>query len=98
MFITYRKTGGVFALITLAAVAIAATVLTIAVAATLLIAAVAIAAAALVVRAVLPAAWRRRRARPPTPWPHATIEATAVNPTAGSSDERDLGRLDSDQG
>ena len=44
MFITYRRTGGIFALLTLAAVAFAATVLTIAVAATLLIVALGTAA------------------------------------------------------
>ena len=46
MFITYRRTGGIFALLTLAAVAFAATVLTIAVAATLLIVALTAAATA----------------------------------------------------
>ena len=56
MFITYRRTGGIFALLTLAAVAFAATVLTIAVAATMLIVALGTAAAVLVARAVLPTA------------------------------------------
>ena len=97
MFITYRRTGGIFALLTLAAVAFAATVLTIAVAATMLIVALGTAAAVLLARAVLPTSWRHHTVPPPTPWPHQTIEATVVNPT-GSSDERDLLRMDSDKG
>ena len=81
MFLTYRRTGGVFALLTLAAVAIAATVVTVAVAAIILIVAVAAAAAVLLVRAVLPSSWRRRTAPPATSWPQETIEGTVVNPT-----------------
>jgi hypothetical protein len=87
MLITYRRTGGLCALLTLAAVAFAATVLTVAVAATLLIVAVASAGAALLGRAVLPRSWRHRTVPPVTPWPHETIEAT-VTKTTGSSDER----------
>jgi hypothetical protein len=44
MFITYRRTGGIFALLTFTAVAFAATVLTVVVAATVLIVALGIAA------------------------------------------------------
>ena len=55
MFITYRRTGGIFALLTFAAVAFAATVLTVVVAATVLIVALGTAAA------VLPCACRAAR-------------------------------------
>ena len=54
MLIAYRRTGGVLALVTLAVVAVAATLFTIAVGATLLIGAAAIAAVAWLVRSVLP--------------------------------------------
>ena len=97
MLITYRRTGGGFALLTFAAVALAAMVLSAAVAATLLVAALAIGAVALVARAVLAASSGRSSARPATPWPQETIETTAVNP-AGSSDQGDLVRMDSDKG
>lgn len=79
MLITYRRTGGLFALLTLVAVVLAATVVTVALAATLFIVGAAVAAAALLVRAVLPRSWRTRRSAPATPWPHETIDATAVN-------------------
>jgi fatty acid desaturase len=97
MFITYRRQSGIFALLTFAAVAFAATVLTVVVAATLLIAALGTAAALLLARVVLPASWRHHTIPPPTPWPRDTIEATVVHPN-GSSDERDLLRMDSDKG
>lgn len=98
MFImTYRRTGGMFALLTLAAVAFAATVLTVAVAATILIVALAASATALLARAVLPAWWRRHTVPPATRGPQETFEATVVNPT-GSSDEVGLLRNDSDKG
>jgi hypothetical protein len=97
MFITYRRTGGIFALLTFAAVAFAATVLTVVVAATVLIVALGTAAAVLLARAVLPASWRHHTIPPPTPWPHDTLEATVVHPN-GSSDERDRLRMDSDKG
>ncbi len=87
MLITYRRTGGVFALLTLVAIALAATVLTVAVAATVLVVALVLAAAALLARAVLPKSWRRQAVPPPSPWPHETIEATAVNHPRDSSDE-----------
>jgi hypothetical protein len=96
MFITYRRTGGVFALLTFAAVALATTLLTVAVVATVLIVAVAVAAAALVARAVLPASSWYHTVSPAAPWPQETIETTVVNPT-GFSDERDLLRMDSDK-
>ena len=97
MFITYRRTGGLFTLLTLVAVALAATVLTVAVAVTMLIVALAIAGAVRVARAVLPTSWRHHAVPPATPWPHETIEGTVVHPT-GSLDERDLLRTGSDKG
>ena len=84
MFITYRRTGGVFAFLTLAAVALAATVLTAAVAAILLIVAVGVAATALLARLALPALSRHHTASPAPRWPQDTIETTAVN-TMGSA-------------
>jgi hypothetical protein len=97
MVITYRRTGGMFALLTLAAVTFAAAVLTVTAAAVILIVALAVATAALLVRAVLPRSWRRQTVAPATTWPQETIDATVVNPT-GSSDERDRIRIDSDKG
>ena len=97
MFISYRRTGGVFALLTFAAVALAATVLTVVVGATVLVVALAVAAVALVVRAVLPARSRHHTVPSATPWPHQTFDTTVVNPRA-SSDEGDFLRLDSDKG
>ena len=85
-----------FALLTLAAVAFAATVLTVAVAATILVA-LAASATALLARAVLPTSWRHHTVPPATRWPQETIGGTVVNP-ASSSDERDLLRMDSDKG
>ena len=96
MFITYRRTGGIFALLTFAAVAFAATVLTVVVAATVLIVALGT-AAVLRARAVLPASWRHHTIPRPTPWPSDTIEATVVH-LNDSSDKRDLLRMDSDKG
>jgi hypothetical protein len=97
MLITYRRTGGIFGLLTFAAVVLAATVLTVVVAATVLIVALGTAAAVLLARAVLPPSWRHHTIPRPTPWPSDTIEATAVHPN-GSSDERDLLRTESDKG
>jgi len=97
MFITYRRTGGIFALLTFAAVAFAATVLTVVVAATVLIVALGTAVVVLLARAVLPASWRHHTIPPPTAWPHDTLEARVVHPH-GSSDERDRLRMDSDKG
>jgi hypothetical protein len=88
VFIIYRRTGGVLALLTLAAVAVVATVLSIAVAAALTIAVVALAAVA-IARAVL---FPSRRHRPVSTVPQVqleTIEATVVNST-GSTDQRHL--------
>src|SRR5688572_9493699 len=96
MSITYRRTGGVFALLTFAAVALAATVLSIAAAATLLVAALAIGTVTLVARVVLPRWPWQSSVRPVTPWPQETIETTAVNP-ARFSDQGDLVRLGSDK-
>jgi hypothetical protein len=92
MLISYRRTGGVVALLTFAGVAIAATVLTVAVAATLLIVAVAVAAAALLVRAVRPTSWRRHTMTRAARWSQDTIEATVVGPARGSPDQPDLAR------
>jgi len=52
MYITYRRTGGVFTLLTFSAVTLAATALSVAVATTVLVAAFALGAIALVARAV----------------------------------------------
>ena len=78
MFIAYRRTGGVLALLMLAAVALAATVFTVALGVIVLAVGVAMAALALAARAVLPARWRRT-VPPATPWPHETIEGTVVD-------------------
>jgi hypothetical protein len=86
MFISYRRSGGVLALLTFAAIALAATVLTVAVAATVLIVGLAVAAVALLVRAVLPGS-RPHTVSPAAPWPQDTIEATVVDPVRDSSDE-----------
>lgn len=96
MVITYRRTVGIFAFLTLAAVGFAAAALTVAVAAAVLFVAFVVAAASRLTRAVLPVSWWRRAVPPATPWPHETIEATVVKST-GSSNEGDLLRLDSDQ-
>ena len=97
MLITYRRTGGPLAVLTVAAFALAATVLTVAVAATLLIAAMAIAGVVLVGRAVLPRSWLDRTAPSATPWPHETIDARVV-PRTNSSDRREPPRLNGDTG
>ncbi len=79
MFISYRRTGGVFAPLTLAAVALSAAVLTVAGAVTALVVAWAIAVVvALLRRAVLPASWRHNTIPSGTPWPQETIEATVL--------------------
>lgn|SRR5687768_6992702 len=82
MFISYRRSGGMLALLTFAAVALAATVLTVAVAATVLIVGVAVTAATLLVRAVLPGSRSRRpdTVSPAAPWAQDTIEGTVVDP------------------
>ena len=95
--ITYRRTGGVFALLGIAAAAVVATVLTMAAAAMILIVALAGAAVTLLARAAVPASWRRPTPPPATPWPQETIEATVVTPTR-SSDDGDPLRLNSDKG
>ena len=86
-----------FALLVFAVVALAATVLTIVAAVTTLIVALAIAGVVLAARSLLPASWRRHTVPSATPWPEQTIEGTVVN-RVGSSDERDLARLDGDKG
>ena len=98
MIITYRRSGGLLTLVTFAAVTLAATVLTVTVAASLLVVALGIAAVALLARAVLPSSWRHATVPQLSHWPHETIEATLVTPAAGSTDEGDLLRMDSDKG
>jgi hypothetical protein len=101
MLITYRRTGGLFALLTLAAVAVAATVLTVAVAAIVLAVVVAIASVLVIGRAVVPRSWRRDRpVLPKTPWPRETIDTTAVTSISSSdthnvsSDTDNVPRMD----
>src|SRR5215207_2266751 len=89
MQITYRRAGGGFALLTLAAVLVAA-VLTVIVGAVLLVGGVAIAAVFLLARAVLPTSWRRRQQPSATPWPQETIEATVVKPRDSSGERNPL--------
>ena len=88
MFITYRRTGGVLALLSLVAVGLAATVLTAAVAATLLIVALPIAAAFVLARRVLPAAWRRRHVAQGASGTGETLEGTVVDSTVVHDDGR----------
>src|SRR5688500_8319363 len=95
--ITYRRTGGVCALLMFAVVALAATTLAAAVTAALLIGAVTIGTLALLVRALWPGSWRRRPVPLPRPWRGQTIDVTPVHPTRSSDGER-LSRMDSDKG
>ena len=88
MLITYRRTGGVFSLIMIAA-ALVATAIAVVVGATLLAIGVALGAVVLVVRAVLPRSWRRSTPPAATSWPQETIEGTIVK-AEDSSDEHDL--------
>jgi hypothetical protein len=82
MFITYRRTGGVFA-----AAALAATMLTVTVAAAILLIVASLTAAAVwAARAVLPRSWRHRTGPPAVPWAHETLEATVVHPTRSSAE------------
>ena len=85
MLITYRRTGGGFALVLLAA-GLVATGIAVAFAIVLGLIAAALGTVALLVRAVLPSSRSRQAAPPATSWPLQTIEATVVNPR-GSSDE-----------
>lgn len=89
------RTGGVFALLAVAAAALAAVAVTIAAAATVLIVGTAVAVAAFGARAVMTTVARPRRTPPPAAL--ATIETTAVHP-ARVAVERDLARMDSDAG
>ena len=81
---TCSRTAGMLTMLTLAAVAFAAAVLSITVAAVILIVASACGAAALLAAAVLPASWRHRSDTPATPSLRRTIDA--VTPP-GSSDD-----------
>lgn len=94
MFIAYRRTGGIFALLTIAAVALIATVLTVAVAVVALVGVLVVGAAVILVRAVLPRSRRRRTVPPPTFWPGETIEASVVERPEESSEEDDRLRID----
>jgi hypothetical protein len=80
MLISYRRTGGFLAVLTLAAVVLAATVVTIAVAATLFILAVVTAVVAFAGRAVVGWPPPNRPRQPATPWAHETIDATIIPP------------------
>ena len=94
MVLTYRRTGGLFALFTLAAAALVATLLAVAVAGILLVVTAAIAVVVLLRRAVLPDRWRHRTmSRVTRGWPHETIDATVVH-AARSSDPPRLRRVD----
>ena len=93
MLITYRRTGGLLMLLTLAVVAVAATVITVAVAGTLLIVTASVAAVALLARAVLPRRWRHRTVPMAMRSSQETIDATVVNATS-SAETRNLPRLD----
>ena len=92
MFIAYRRTGGIFALIAIAAVALVATVLTVAGAAVVLIGALVVGAAVILVRAVLPTWGRRRTVPSPTYWPGETIDASVVESTVLAPAEPDRAR------
>jgi hypothetical protein len=70
MVITYRRTGGLFMLLVVAAAALAATVFTVAVVGTFLIVSAAIATMAVLGRAMLPRRWRRRPVPPVRRWAH----------------------------
>lgn len=87
MLISYRRTGGLLARLTFAAVAVAATVVTVAVAAALLVVVLAIATAALLVRALRLRLSRRRTVSTPARWSGDTIETTlvTVNPQTRDS-------------
>ena len=95
MLITYRRTGGLLALLALAAVAVGATVLTVAVAAILVAVAAAIASTVVLGRAVLPRSWRNRTVAPKRPWPYETIDTTAMT-ASSASDTRNVPRMDAD--
>jgi len=90
MFITYRRTGGMFT-----AIALAATMLIVTVAAAILLIVASLTAAAVwAARAVLPRSWRHRTGPPAVPWAHETIEATVVRPT--TSTERHTSGMNGD--
>jgi len=91
MFITYRRTGGIFA-----AVVLAATMLTVTVAAAILLIVASLAAAAVwAARAVLPRSSRHPTGPPAAPWSHETLEAKVVD-TTSSSAERPVSGMNRD--
>lgn len=100
MVLTYRRTGGLFMLLTLGVAALAATLLAVVAAGILLIGAASVAAVALLGRAVLPRRWRHHTIPAVARWPRETIDATVVNatssPAASSSETLDLARVDED--
>ena len=97
MLITYRRSGGLFAVLTFTVVALATAALTVAVAATVLVAALAVAASAVLARTVLRLLGRHRVVQPAAGWSGDTIDTTVVH-TIGSAHAHDLLRMDSDKG
>jgi uncharacterized membrane protein YdfJ with MMPL/SSD domain len=93
MLITYRRSGGLVAVLTFTVVALAATVVTVTVAATVLIVALAVAASAVLTRAALRLFGRHRVVQPAAGWSRDTIDTTAVH-TIGSAPARDPLRID----
>ena len=96
MFITYRRTVGVFALLKFAVVALAATAVAVVIGTIVLAVALAVATVARLARLVRPAWWWQHKVPAAPSWPHETFDATVVNPTALSGED-DLVRLDSDR-
>jgi hypothetical protein len=93
MLITWRRTGGLFASLALAAAAVATIFLAVGAAAIVVAAAAAIASAVALARAVLPRSWRKRTVLTTAPWPHDTIDTTAVNALT-SADTHRFHRMD----
>lgn len=90
MLITYRRVGGP---LTLLAGVVAAAMLSVAVAAAVITVALFVAPAVWLACAVL--RWSSRRAAAPlaAPWPHRTIDATAVVTTSAEGRDPGPGRL-----
>jgi hypothetical protein len=80
MLISYRRTSGIFPLLTLAAVGLVAMIVTAAVAATLLVLAGVLAVASLARQVVRGRSRPNRPRQPATSWPHETIDATVIPP------------------
>jgi len=91
MLISYRRTGGVFA-----AVALAATMLTVTVAAAIVLIVASLTATAVwAARAALLRTWPHRTVPPAVQWAHETLDATVVHPI-NSSAERHVSGMTSD--